>query len=269
MHIVVCIKQVPDPEVAPGVFHLDALEKKMVIPGRSPVINPFDEQAIEAALRIRESSADPEQIMITAITMADTSPAKTIKHVLAMGADEGIVLTDSAFADSDSYSTAYALASAIKSLGEVDLIFTGRQAADSDSGVVGLGVAELLGFPAVTFAKEINMVGEEIVVERVVGNGQETIVSPLPVVVTITHEFGSVRHPNLRETMKASKKPVRNLTPESIGIDPSCIGAAGARSVVVRLYKPAQRTDCEWLSGDDTTAVAGVLAAKLLEQKLL
>ena len=269
MHIVVCVKQVPDPDVPSSVFQLDENSKKVHLPGRSPVISPFDEQAVEAALRIREKSANPNEVKITALTMAEAPSAKMIKHVLALGVDEGVILEDTSFAGSDSYSTANALAAAIRKLGDVDLILAGRQAADSDAGVVGIGIAELLNLPAITFAKKIDVVGEEIRVERVVGDSEETVGAPLPAVITVAHEIGAVRHPNLRETMRASKKPVQSLDSDALGVDAKGIGKQGSRRVIERLYQPVHEVNCEWLDGAEPVAAAKALAAKLIERKLL
>lgn len=269
MHIVVCVKQVPDPNVPSSVFQLDENSKKVVLPGRSPVISPYDEQAIEVALRLREKSANPNEVKITALTMADAPTAKMMKNVLALGVDEGVVLDNSDFMGSDGYATAYSLAAAIQKIGDVDLVLAGRQAADTDAGIVGIGIAELLGMPAVTFAKRIDLDGDEARVVRVVGDSEETVGAPLPLVITVSHEIGAVRHPNLRETMKAGKKPIHYLDPDALEIDAGRIGVAGSRRVVERLYQPVHEVNCEWLVGAEPVALAKTLAAKLIERKLL
>lgn len=270
MRIVVCIKQVPNPDIAPSVFRIDEEAGKVVaLPGISPVINPFDEQAVEAAVQIRENSPNAEDVHITVLTLAEEPPAKIVKHALALGADEGVILSGACFAGSDSFATANALAAAIRTIGETDLVLTGLQAADSDAGVVGLGIAELLGVPAFTLAKKISLNKNEISVTRAIGDDEQTIVAPLPAVVTIAHEFGAVRAPNLRETMRASKKPVRNWDPETIGLTAEEVGRSGALSVVERLYQPVREVECEWLDGDDPVVAAKALAARLCEQNLL
>jgi electron transfer flavoprotein beta subunit len=270
MQIVVCIKQIPNPDIAPSVFRIDEATKKVIAPsGMSLVINPFDEQAVEAAIQIRENSANADAVTITILTLSEEVPVKMVKHALALGADEGVMLSGSAFAGSDSYATAKALAAAIRKLGSIDLVVTGRQAADSDSGVVGLGIAELLDLPAITLAKKIKISGNEVIVERVVGDGEETVVAPIPAVVTIAHEFGAVRYPSLRETMRAGKKPVRNWDIEMIGMTIDSIGKAVSRSVIERLYRPIRETNCEWLDSDNTIGAAKALTSRLIEQKLI
>jgi electron transfer flavoprotein beta subunit len=149
LHIVVCIKQIFDPEVATTVFRIDEEGRKIIpLSGVAPVISPFDEQAVEAALRIKDDLGD--EIKITVITMGPESARAVLKAGLAKGADEGVLLMDAAFEESDAFTTARTLAAAIQKIGDVDLIIAGRQAADGDLGVVGLGVAELLCLPAIT-----------------------------------------------------------------------------------------------------------------------
>src|SRR5439155_1457449 len=153
MHFVVCAKQIPDPETPPAAFRIDTT-KNEVIPaqGIAPVLSPFDAQAAEAALRIKEKMGDGK---ITVISLGKESAQAAIKQVLAMGADEGLLLSDDAFQGGDSYATAHALTAAIKKLGDVDAVFCGRQAADWDMGQVGIGIAEEMGWPVAIIAKDV------------------------------------------------------------------------------------------------------------------
>ena len=172
-----------------------------------------------------------------------------MKYGLSLGADEAVMLIDPAFDRSDSYTTARALAAAIAKIGDVDLVLTGRQAADGDCGVVGLGIAELLRMPAVTFAVEIEVADRSLVIERALGDGAEIVEAPLPAVVTVSHEVGKVRQANLRETMKAARKPVTVWTAADLGLTPADVGAGGARRVVERLYVPVSDVQCEFIGG--------------------
>lgn len=270
MHIAVCIKQIPDPEVAPSLFRVDEEAKSVItVPGMSPVISPFDEQAIEAALRIRDAMGDGAEVRITAITVGDESARGIVKHVLALGADDAVMLSDAGFEGSDSYATAFALAKAVEKLGDIDLILAGRQAADLDAGVVGPGLAELLDMPAITFAKKIDVTDGTVRAVRVLGDGTETVEAPLPALVTVAHEIGNVRNASLRETMRAAKKPVESWAPPDIGVDAGQVGAAGARRTLERLYVPVTDTTCEFIAGDDAQAIAGALARRLVEEKIL
>ena len=151
MHIVVCVKQVPDPEAAFSMFKVDEAAKRVVVaPGLAMVMSPFDEQAVEAALRIREEHADTK---ITVLTLGAEPARNALKHGLAMGADEGVLIRDTALEAPDSYVTARTIAAAIRRMAACDLVLAGRQAADSDAGIVGAGIAELLGWPVVAFAE--------------------------------------------------------------------------------------------------------------------
>ncbi|MDP7242233.1 MAG: hypothetical protein QF639_05665, partial [Rhodospirillales bacterium] len=153
MRVIVCVKQIPDPEIASSLFKVDEAARRVIpVPGLPMVISPFDEQAVEAALRIKGKA---DAITITILTLGPDSALTILKGALSMGADEGVHLCDAAFEGADSYATAVALTHAIQKIGDHDLILTGRQAADWDAGVVGCGIAELLDIPAVTLAKDV------------------------------------------------------------------------------------------------------------------
>ncbi len=269
MYIVVCIKYIPDPEAAFSMFRIDEQAKK-VIPAAGliikHVVSPFDEQAIEAALRLREQHTGTR---ITVMTLGDELSRKALKHGLAMGADDGVLLADAAFDDGDGYTTAVALTSALRKLGNVDLVLTGRQAADGDVGIVGAGIAELLGVPVLTFAKNITVDGGAVRVERVLDDGTEIVETALPVVVTVSNELGAPRPPTLRETMRAARKPVVVWTAGDLGLDAAVVGAAGARAVRERLFAPVKDNRCEMIEGDTPEAQGAMLAQRLHAAKVL
>src|SRR5512136_3057335 len=168
MNIIVCIKQVIDPEAPPSSFKIDPAANKIVPPqGIPPVISTFDEYAVEAALRIKEKVGGK----ITALSLGINLLRDVVKKPLSMGADDLVLLEDPAFIDGDSWSTAYALAMAIRKIGQYDLILCGRQAADWDSGQVGSGIAEILGLPSVTICRKIDVEGNKAKIERVIPDG--------------------------------------------------------------------------------------------------
>lgn len=262
MHIVVCAKQVPNPEAAFSMFRIDEHAKQMVpAPGLQLVMSPFDEQAVEAALRIRERHAGK----ITMLTLGPESARNAIKHGLAMGADEGVLLRDAAFDDADSHTTAHALAAAIRRLGVCDLVLAGRQAADRDAGVVGAGVGELLGLPVITFAKNIQVEGAAVRVERVLDDGSEIVEAALPALVTVSNELGAARTPSLRETMRAARKPILAWNLRDLGL---AAEERSARRVVERLFVPAKKGRCEFLGGAPQEQAAA-LARRLRAAKLI
>ncbi|MHB1235594.1 MAG: electron transfer flavoprotein subunit beta/FixA family protein, partial [Microbacteriaceae bacterium] len=236
MHIVVCAKQIPDPETPPSAFKIDTATNKVVpAQGISPVLSQFDGIAAEAALRIREAGGDGK---ITVISLGADNAQAAIKQVLAMGADEGVLLNDPAFLDGDSYTTAKVLSAAIKSLGDVDAVFCGRQAADWDMGQVGLLIAENLGWPAAIIAKGVALEGDKLKVERVLADGYETVEVSFPAVVTVSNEFGEPRYPKLPQIMAAAKKTVTQLKAADLGLSEAEVGKAGSRLQLQKLFIP-------------------------------
>ena len=267
MHLVVLIKQIPSPEAAFSMFRIDEQALKVTpMPGVPLVMSPFDEQAMEAALRIRESLGEAK---ITAVSIGPDSARNALKHALAMGADEAVLVSDAALEDSAAAATAYALSRVVHSLGEVDLVLAGRQAADTDAGVVGCGVAELLEIPAITFACRIDVGGSTARVERVLADGMETLEVDLPALITVSNEIGAARAPSLRETMRAARKPLAVRTLADAGIDVLALAAYESRMRRERVFVPVKESRCEIVEGADEAARARSLAARLREARLV
>jgi len=267
MHIVVCVKQVPDPEAAFSMLKVDEQAKKVVPPeGLRLVMSPFDEQALEAALRVRENLGEAK---ITAISVGAESARNVLKHALAMGADEAVLVCDAALDDCNSETAALALSHAIRASGSVDLILTGRQAADWDAGIAGCGIAELMGLPVITFARRIDVKGGTLSVERVLSDGFETIETSLPAVVTVSNELGAARTPSLRETMRAARKPLSVRSAADLGLSTADIERMAARRTRTRLYVPAKTVQCELITGADESAQGAALARRLREERLV
>ena len=266
MNMIVCVKQVIDPEAPPASFKIDPSANKVVPPpGVPPVISPFDEQAVEAALRIKDAQGGK----ITILSLGANLLREVVKRPLAMGADELILLEDDAFSEGDSWSTAYALAMAIKKMGEYDLIFCGRQAADWDGGQVGSGIAEILGLPSVTVVQKIDIVDGRAKVERVTADGYEVIEVSLPALITISNELGEPRYPKITGIMAAKKKEPIIWKPADIGLDASQIGAAGRRIKLLKLLQPVHEGKCDIIEGENPEEAGVNLALKLREAKIL
>ena len=267
MHFVVCAKQIPDPETPPSAFRIDEANNEVIpAPGISPVLSQFDGMAAEAALRIIEAAGDGT---ITVVSLGKESAQAAIKQVLAMGADEGVLLEDDAFENGDSYTTARTLAAAIEKLGDVDAVFCGRQAADWDMGQVGLGLAELLGWPSAIIAKDVQVEDGHMLVQRVLADGFENVKLPLPAVVTVSNEIGDPRYPKLKQIMEAARKTVTRWSAEDLGLDPSTVGAAGARLTLERLFIPELGGEVELMEGDSPAEQAQQLATTLRDAKIL
>lgn len=267
MNIIVCVKQIPDPETPAASFKVDEAAKK-VIPaqGIAPVVNPYDPQATEAALRLKEAAGSGK---VTVISLGADSARDAIKHALAMGADEGILITDPALEGIDNFQTAVALSKAIQKVGEFDLILTGRAAADWDMGVVPAGLGQILGVPVVSIAKGIEGSGGGLKVERVVDDGFETVETSLPAVVSVSNEFGEPRYPQLRQIMLAAKKTVQVWSAADLGLSGDETGAANRWLPLEALYVPKVESNVEIIEGDTPEEKAHNLALKLRAAKLI
>lgn len=265
MHIAVLIKQVPNPDALGAVMRVDEGAAKVVLPpGHPQVISPFDEQALEAALRLRDQLG--AAVKITAITLGAEGARNALKQALSLGADDAVHIADPALLDGDSHVTAHALAAAIRKLGAIDLVLAGRQAADFDAGIVGLGIAEILGLPSVSFACSIEANDGVLRIERVLQDGFETVEVALPALVTISNELGEVRKPNLRETMRAARKPVAAWSAADLGLDAGHMQPCGRR---VRLYIPQKQTQCEFVRGATPAEAGVVLAQRLRDARII
>jgi electron transfer flavoprotein beta subunit len=264
VRIAVLIKQVPNPEALAAVMQVDERSRKVVLPPGHPlVVSPFDEQALEAALRIRDQLG--AEVSITAVTLGPEPARMALKHALSLGADNGVHILDPVFDEADAHVSAHALAAAIRQLGGIDLVLAGRQAADWDAGVVALGVAELLGLPSIGYACALAASARSIRVERVLQDGFETLEVELPALVTVSNELGEVRKPNLRETMRAARKPVAVWTAAEIGLAGEQLQP---RRMLARLYRPQKRTQCEFIEGA-TAAERGARLAQRLHAECL
>ncbi len=267
MNIIVCVKQIPDPETPAASFKVDEQAKK-VIPaqGVAPVVNPYDPQATEAALQLRDAAGGGK---VTVVSLGPDSARDAIKHALAMGCDEGVLINDDAFEGQDNFQTANALAKAIDKIGEYDLILMGRAAADWDMGVVPIGVAQALGIPAVTVAKSIEKDGDSVKVERVLDDGFQTVKAPLPAVVSVSNEFGEPRYPQLRQIMMAAKKTVEVWSASDLGLSPDEVGEGNRVLPLEALYIPKIESNVEIIEGESPEEKAATLVARLREAKLI
>ncbi len=265
MNIIVCVKQVIDPEAPPASFKIDAAAMKAVMQGAPPVIDPYSEYALEAALKIKESKGG----QITAVSMGNDLLREVVKKPLAMGADKLVLLEDESYLGGDSWSTASVLAAAIKKIGEYDLILCGREASDTNAGQTGPGIAEILGLPCVILVRKIDVTDGGVKVERVASDGYEVIELALPAVMTVSNEIGEPRYPTIKGIMAAKKIEPIIWKPDDIGVEKSRIGAAGQRLAILRLFQPVYERKCELAEGDSPEETAASLALKLREAKVL
>jgi electron transfer flavoprotein beta subunit len=266
MNIIVCIKQILDPEIPPAKFRLDSESKRVIPPeGMPPVINPYDKQAVELALRLKEK----HEGKITVVTVSSDAATSTVKHALAMGADEGVVLAAEAFEGSDSFTTAYILSKAIQKIGDYDLVLCGRQAADWDEGLVGSIIAENLSLPLVTLAEAIDVANGELRVKRVTLDGYQVFTLPTPAVVTVSNEVGQPRLPSGWGIIAAARKQVPIWNGGDINVSPSQVGASAARRKLIKLFTPVREKKCEIVKGKDIAEASVKLATRLREAKVI
>ncbi len=264
VNIAVLAKQVVDPEMPMAAFRIDADAKAVVPPPNiPPVVNGFDENAVEAALQIKDS----QEASITVISTGTSFALDVMKKPLSMGADELVLLQDDAFQNSiDSFFTAQLLAAAIRKLGGFDLIICGRQASDWDNAQVPLGVAEILGLSCVSLGKKVEVTDGHVTVERVTPDGYEVIEAPLPALVTVSNELGQPRYPTLRGIMAATRKRPTIWSSEDLEMDTAQLQP---RVTLQDLFVPVRDQQCEIIEGEDDADAGRQLALKLREAKLI
>lgn len=265
MNTIVCVKQVIDPEAPPSSFQINGNTNKAEMKGAPPVIDPYGEYALEAALKIKDALGGK----ITTITMGSNLLREVVKKPLAMGADELVLLEEEAYDGADSWSTAYALAAAVKKISDYDIILCGREASDTNAGQTGSGIAGILGLPCVTLARSVDISDRTARIERVTAEGYQVIEIPLPLVVTVSNEVGEPRYPTIKGIMAAKKIDPVVWKPGDIGVEAAMIGSAGRHTVVRRLFQPVFEGKCEMADGDTPEEAAVNLALKMREAKMI
>lgn len=259
--IIVCLKQIPDPEGPLEAFKIDSEAKRVIPIGIPPVINPFDENALEAAIRLKEDYG----AKVTAISMGEKLAQPVLRKALAAGADELILFVDPCFKDLDSFSTAYVLSRAINKIGSYDLILTGRQAGDWDFGITGLLMAEMLQIPSINLVRKIVRRGEEIWVEKLVHEGYDLVNVKTPILITVSSEIGELRYVSIRSLQSVSKKPVMIYRAEDLNLD---LQRLTARKVLDLSPFQNQR-ECRFIEGESHQQKGENLALKLREDRII
>ncbi|MBI4824289.1 MAG: electron transfer flavoprotein subunit beta/FixA family protein [Nitrospirae bacterium] len=242
MNIVVCIKQVPDT----AEVRINPETGTLMREGVPSIINPYDMHAVEAALSIKEKLGKGK---VTALTMGPPQAEVALRDVIAMGVDEGVLLTGKAFAGSDTLATSYALSKAVERL-DADIIICGKQAIDGDTAQVGPEVAELLNIPHISYVRKIEDIGEKAIkVQRLMDDGSDIVESSLPLLLTVVKELNEPRLPSLKGKITAKKAEIKKWSPEDIGADEERLGLKGSATQVKRIFAPEQRGDRRILKG--------------------
>ncbi len=249
MNIIVCIKQVPDTTD----IRINPETNTLIREGVASIINPFDMYAIEEGLRVKERLGRGK---VTVITMGPPQAESALRETIALGVDQAVLISDRAFAGSDTWATSYTLAQAIRKLGHTDLIICGKQAMDGDTAQVGPGISVQLNIPQVTFVKKIAELEEKrIVVERMIEQGFEIIDAPLPCLITVVKEINQPRLPSLKGKIRAKKAEIIHWTSRDIKARPQRLGLNGSPTQVIRIFSPPPRGGGEMLKGETAEIV--------------
>jgi electron transfer flavoprotein alpha/beta subunit len=250
MNIVACMKWVPDTHDV----KVDPVTNALIREGVKHIINPFDENAIEAGLQLKEKLGG----MLTVICMGPKQAEEGLRTAIAMGADDAILLSDAAFRGSDTLATSNALAGAVRKIADYDLILCGKQAIDGDTAQVPAGLAERLGIPQVTLAIGIEPGDnpKRLKVKRVTDDAYELIEVRLPAVVSVVKQINEPRFPAMKGVLKAKKFPIKTWGIAEIELDPEIVGFAGSPTWVSRTFVPARHSRGQMLAGETSDVVS-------------
>ena len=263
MNSVVLIKQVPDTaQLSAGTNGLQLMESG------PRIVNPWDEYALEEALRLREAHGGS----VTVLCLGRPDAIEALKRGLAMGADEAVLISDPQLIGGDSLATARALAAAIQKIGEFDLVIAGRSSIDSGNFATAVQVAALLNVSQLSYVaaiKAIDPATKTITVERLVESGRETVSGKLPVVMSVVKEINEPRFPSFMQIRKAAKKNIPVWSIADLGLDAELVGAAGSQVRWSQLdLPPAREAQVEMLNGS-ADEVANALVDRLLAEKII
>jgi electron transfer flavoprotein beta subunit len=270
LHIVVCAKQTPS---TTAVLAVQDGKVTWSDPGGSPdIANPWDEYAIEEAIRLKEQHGG----RVTVISMGPDDAREALKTAIAMGCDDAVLISDEAMKGSDTLATSYVLARAIEKLGDADLVIFGRQAIDGDTGQTSTQVARRLGWTPLSFVSAIEAVdpeGRSITVIRSIEAGRQKVQATLPAAVSVLKEINEPRYPSFKGIRKATKYMSSDLqiwTASDLGAEASKVGAAGSRIRWPEVYAlPPKEGECVMVEGDTPETAAAALVDRLFEEKVL
>ncbi len=241
MRLIVCIKQVPDT----AEVRINPETNTLIREGVPSIINPYDMHALEAAIAIKERKGGK----VTVLTMGPPQAETALREAISIGADDGVLLTDRAFAGSDTWATSFALYKAALKIG-FDIIICGKQAIDGDTAQVGPEMAEFLNIPHISYVKAIEDISESsITVQRMMDDGYDVVRSKLPVLLTVVKELNTPRLPSLKGKMAAKKAVINKMTKESIEAEEDNLGLKGSPTMVKNIFAPEAKKDRKMLTG--------------------
>ena len=263
MKIVVCVKQVPDT----NEVKIDYKTGTLIRDGVPSIINPDDLNAIEEAIAVKDKL---DNVKVTVLCMGPPQADIALKEALAMGADEAILLSDRAFAGSDTWATATILSAALKKIGDYDIVFCGRQAIDGDTAQVGPEIAEFLDLPQITYVENLDIDGDKIIARRKTEDGYYIIEAKMPVLLTAIKELNKPRYPRMARIYDAFSKdaPISFWNATDINVDFSQIGVKNSPTNVYKSFVPTKDFKGERLNGN-SKEVALLLVDKIRELKII
>lgn len=262
MDIVVCIKQVPDTTEV----RIDPKTNTLVRQGVPSIVNPFDKNAVEAALALKEEQGG----RVTVVSMGPPQAGEALKECLAMGADEAVLVSDRAFGGADTLATSYTLAAAVRALGHFDIIFCGKQAIDGDTAQVGPEMAEHLGIAQLTYVAKLKVQDDTVEAYRENDAGYEVVEAKLPVLVSVVKSLNVPRYPTVQGIMRAvHKDKIKVLGAKDLAAEPDRLGLKGSATQVKRIFTPPQRAQGIMIKKASGQEAAAELMTKLTEAKIV
>lgn len=266
MNVIVCIKQIIDPEIPADQFKLDPNTKRQVRGGLSLVISAYDQNALEVALQLREKVGGK----VTALCLGESGAQGAVKTAMGMGVDDGVLVNDPSLLESDPFGVAHVLARAVQKIGMPDLVLTGGHSGDTGNKVVGPLIAEELGVACVTFVSRIEVKDNKAVARRIVEDGYELVEAWLPLVASIISDDSNVpRYSKLKDIMVAAKKQVPLWKAGDLNLEVAKVGASAARLQIRDTSIPQRESRCEILDGETPAERAEQLALRLRELKVI
>lgn len=254
MQIIVCVKQVPDIAEMKKV-QINPETGTIIREGIPSILNPFDEYAVEEAVRLKEKHGGK----VILLSMGPAQAKDALVKGLSMGADEAVLLCDRAFAGSDTLTTAYTISAAIKKIGNSDLILCGQQAIDGDTGQVGPSIAEHLQIPQVTYANRVEFNGGKFRVQREVEKGYEEIEGHPPVLITVTKGINEPRIPGFSDLAEAMEKEIQVWGLKDLDVDPNRLGLDGSPTWVMKIWTPESMRAGQVIKGDPEEAAQKII----------
>lgn len=263
MNIIVCLKQVPDT----NEVKIDPVRGTLIREGVPSIINPDDRNALEEALRIKDKNKD---VKVIVLSMGPPQADVALREAIAMGADEAILLSDRAFAGSDTWATSTALSAGLKKIGDYSIVFCGRQAIDGDTAQVGPQIAEHLDLPQITYVEELKIEADKVITKRALEDGHFVIESSMPVLLTAIKELNEPRYPSIKGIYEAHKgDKVKVWSAKDVDADFDNLGLNGSPTQVNKSFTPPGRSGVgEMLQGNARESVRDLII-KLREKQVI